>query len=87
MYLYFNPKFEEIRKGVYALRDSRKHSTQNLTVRDVINTLFKEKEYIPIEQLINVVQREMPEVSISKLYYELNDNPEITVQDNFILKK
>lgn len=87
MYLYFNPKFEEIRKGIYALRDNRKESTQNITVTDVIDTLFEKKDYISIEQLISVVQREIPEVSISKLYYELNNNPKITVQDNFILKK
>jgi len=87
MSLYFNSKFEEIRKGVYALRDSRKESRQNLTVTDIIDTLFREKEYIPIEHLISVVQREIPEVSISKLFQDLNNNPKITVRDNFILKK
>jgi hypothetical protein len=86
MFLTFSPQFEEIRSGVYSLRDLKKLNKKDLGLDNVIESLFKKKVQIRMDEFISEVQRELPEISMTSLYEYLNNNSKISVQDNFILK-
>jgi len=86
MFLTFSPQLEEIRSGVYSLRDLKKLNKKDLGLDNVIESLFKKKVQIRMDEFISEVQRELPEISMTSLYEYLNNNSKISVQDNFILK-